>query len=238
MVRPRRTRSCATCASRAFATIRRRGHRAERPVRGRPRIRRASRSASGRRRSGTPAAHVRMAHKAVEERDGLVDKFLGDGVMALFLPVLTGEDHAGSGDRGGDEPHPRGGGLGAPGGRRAGRRRGAFGQGVRGRHRVGRAARLHGPGRHRERGRAPGWDRRAGRAARECRRLGPRVTRCRARRARADHRPGSHRAAGGRPPAHRRRDGGCRPKPVAPVVLGSIPMPLPPPLGDGARVGR
>ena len=37
----------------------------------------------------------RMAHKAVEERDGLVDKFLGDGVMALFLPVLTGEDHPG-----------------------------------------------------------------------------------------------------------------------------------------------
>jgi adenylate cyclase len=37
----------------------------------------------------------RMAHKAVEEHDGLVDKFLGDGVMALFLPVLTGEDHPG-----------------------------------------------------------------------------------------------------------------------------------------------
>jgi adenylate cyclase len=37
----------------------------------------------------------RMAHKAVERHDGLVDKFLGDGVMALFLPVLTGEDHPG-----------------------------------------------------------------------------------------------------------------------------------------------
>jgi adenylate cyclase len=37
----------------------------------------------------------RMAHQAVEAQDGLVDKFLGDGVMALFLPVLTGEDHPG-----------------------------------------------------------------------------------------------------------------------------------------------
>jgi len=37
----------------------------------------------------------RMAHKAVEDQDGIVDKFLGDGVMALFLPLLTGEDHSG-----------------------------------------------------------------------------------------------------------------------------------------------
>jgi adenylate cyclase len=37
----------------------------------------------------------RMAHKAVEDQNGLVDKFLGDGVMALFLPLLTGEDHPG-----------------------------------------------------------------------------------------------------------------------------------------------
>ena len=36
-----------------------------------------------------------LAHKAVEGRDGIVDKFLGDGVMALFIPILTGEDHAG-----------------------------------------------------------------------------------------------------------------------------------------------
>ena len=28
-------------------------------------------------------------------QDGIVDKFLGDGVMALFIPVLAGEDHAG-----------------------------------------------------------------------------------------------------------------------------------------------
>ena len=44
-------------------------------------------------------AHLRrfytLAHQAVEARDGLVDKFLGDGVMALFLPVLTGDDHPG-----------------------------------------------------------------------------------------------------------------------------------------------
>jgi adenylate cyclase len=37
----------------------------------------------------------RIASKAVESHDGLVDKYLGDGVMALFIPVLTGEDHTG-----------------------------------------------------------------------------------------------------------------------------------------------
>jgi adenylate cyclase len=52
-------------------------------------------------RLGTGAfrAHLQrfygLAHRAVEDRDGLVDKFLGDGVMALFLPVLTGDDHPG-----------------------------------------------------------------------------------------------------------------------------------------------
>lgn len=36
-----------------------------------------------------------LASRAIERHDGIVDKFLGDGVMALFIPVLTGEDHAG-----------------------------------------------------------------------------------------------------------------------------------------------
>jgi len=31
---------------------------------------------------------------AVDRNDGVVDKFLGDGVMALFIPVLAGENHA------------------------------------------------------------------------------------------------------------------------------------------------
>lgn len=32
--------------------------------------------------------------KAIESNGGTVDKFLGDGIMALFIPVLTGEQHA------------------------------------------------------------------------------------------------------------------------------------------------
>ena len=37
----------------------------------------------------------RLSAKTIEHQDGVIDKFLGDGVMALFIPVLTGEDHAG-----------------------------------------------------------------------------------------------------------------------------------------------
>ena len=34
------------------------------------------------------------AAKAIHDHDGIVDKFLGDGIMALFIPVVTGERHA------------------------------------------------------------------------------------------------------------------------------------------------
>jgi adenylate cyclase len=34
------------------------------------------------------------AAKAIHEHDGIVDKFLGDGIMALFIPVVTGDLHA------------------------------------------------------------------------------------------------------------------------------------------------
>jgi len=34
------------------------------------------------------------AAKAIHQHDGVVDKFLGDGIMALFLPVITGGEHA------------------------------------------------------------------------------------------------------------------------------------------------
>lgn len=36
----------------------------------------------------------RRAAKAIHQHDGIVDKFLGDGIMALFIPVVTGDLHA------------------------------------------------------------------------------------------------------------------------------------------------
>jgi adenylate cyclase len=44
---------------------------------------------------GLIQAYYRAAAGAVDANDGIVDKFLGDGVMALFIPVITGENHAG-----------------------------------------------------------------------------------------------------------------------------------------------
>jgi adenylate cyclase len=38
--------------------------------------------------------YYRSAAVAVDDNGGIVDKFLGDGVMALFIPVITGENHA------------------------------------------------------------------------------------------------------------------------------------------------
>ncbi len=35
-----------------------------------------------------------LSTKAVENHGGYVDKYLGDGVMALFIPVIAGEAHA------------------------------------------------------------------------------------------------------------------------------------------------
>jgi len=35
-----------------------------------------------------------IASRAIERNGGIVDKFLGDGVMALFIPVIAGERHA------------------------------------------------------------------------------------------------------------------------------------------------
>ncbi len=34
------------------------------------------------------------AAKAIDASDGVIDKFLGDGIMVLFIPVMTGEMHA------------------------------------------------------------------------------------------------------------------------------------------------
>ncbi|MBI2776186.1 MAG: adenylate/guanylate cyclase domain-containing protein [Chloroflexi bacterium] len=38
--------------------------------------------------------YYRVAATAVDHNGGIVDKFLGDGVMALFIPVIAGENHA------------------------------------------------------------------------------------------------------------------------------------------------
>ncbi len=38
--------------------------------------------------------YYRVTAIAVDANGGIVDKFLGDGVMALFIPVITGENHA------------------------------------------------------------------------------------------------------------------------------------------------
>jgi adenylate cyclase len=40
-------------------------------------------------------AYYRSAAAAIDANGGIIDKFLGDGVMALFIPVITGENHAG-----------------------------------------------------------------------------------------------------------------------------------------------
>jgi adenylate cyclase len=39
-------------------------------------------------------SYYRSAAVAIDQNGGIVDKFLGDGVMALFIPVITGENHA------------------------------------------------------------------------------------------------------------------------------------------------
>jgi adenylate cyclase len=44
--------------------------------------------------SAAVGRYVRVATHAVREPGGLVDKLLGDGVMALFIPGFTGLDHA------------------------------------------------------------------------------------------------------------------------------------------------
>ena len=39
--------------------------------------------------------YYKVAAMAIDSNGGIIDKFLGDGVMALFIPVITGENHAG-----------------------------------------------------------------------------------------------------------------------------------------------
>ncbi|HEY6056412.1 MAG TPA: adenylate/guanylate cyclase domain-containing protein, partial [Candidatus Limnocylindrales bacterium] len=44
---------------------------------------------------GLIQAYYSSAAAAIDSNGGIIDKFLGDGVMALFIPVITGENHAG-----------------------------------------------------------------------------------------------------------------------------------------------
>ena len=39
--------------------------------------------------------YYRSAATGIDANGGIIDKFLGDGVMALFIPFITGENHAG-----------------------------------------------------------------------------------------------------------------------------------------------
>jgi len=38
-------------------------------------------------------AYYRSAAEAIDANGGVIDKFLGDGVMALFIPFITGDNH-------------------------------------------------------------------------------------------------------------------------------------------------
>jgi adenylate cyclase len=39
-------------------------------------------------------AYYQLAAIAIDDDGGIIDKYLGDGVMALFIPVIAGENHA------------------------------------------------------------------------------------------------------------------------------------------------
>jgi adenylate cyclase len=53
----------------------------------------AERTSAGEFRRLVQRFYLRAA-KAIHAHDGIVDKFLGDGIMALFIPVVTGDQHA------------------------------------------------------------------------------------------------------------------------------------------------
>ena len=73
---------------------RRRGDRDQRPVRRRPRLDGIAEHTSSAEFRRLLQRFYGIASHAIEHNDGIVDKFLGDGVMALFIPVITGERHA------------------------------------------------------------------------------------------------------------------------------------------------
>jgi len=53
----------------------------------------AERTSAGEFRRLVQQFYLRAA-KAIHQHDGTVDKFLGDGIMALFIPVISGNQHA------------------------------------------------------------------------------------------------------------------------------------------------
>jgi class 3 adenylate cyclase len=36
-----------------------------------------------------------VGRRAIDANEGIIDKFVGDGIMAPFIPVIAGENHAG-----------------------------------------------------------------------------------------------------------------------------------------------
>ena len=100
--RGRRTRSCA---SRASARSRSRARAARRSS-----CRCCSRTSAARRRSGSASARPSSRRcctpstgsrpTAITEHEGVVDKFVGDEAIGLFIPGFAGRDHAAKAHRG------------------------------------------------------------------------------------------------------------------------------------------
>ena len=99
----------------AVQASRRRRARDQRRLRRRARFDRPRRADVRRRVPRAAPGLLPVARRsAIDANGGIIDKFLGDGVMALFIPVIAGENHAaraiscGSGDpRGGRAGRPR-----------------------------------------------------------------------------------------------------------------------------------
>jgi adenylate cyclase len=72
----------------------RRGGRDLGAVRGRPWVDGDGRAHAAGRVLALDGALLRRAAGVIDECDGIVDKFLGDGAVALFIPGFAGSDHA------------------------------------------------------------------------------------------------------------------------------------------------
>ena len=73
---------------------RRRRGRAVAPVRRHPRVHRARERLQASEFSAVLSAFYRLAAAAIVANDGVVDKFVGDEAIGLFIPGFSGADHA------------------------------------------------------------------------------------------------------------------------------------------------